>query len=488
MKPITILTILLATITLASAQDDMAHFDVTSGILTLPQVYGTPEVGLFTATLYWTGTPDFIFELGDVTASTDQSHYPSYYNTLDGRLFIPAVRIADQTYEALLALLSITSIDLLPRYGLVSAVAYSDPTTLANKAIKNVTATKETSPVSAEGDAADDPAIWIHPDDLSLSTVIGTQKQDGLVVYDLTGKQIQYITDGKMNNVDLRYGFPLSDRTITLVAASDRSNNTIALYEVNPTTRKLKNIAARAIAISLRSEVYGLCMYRSILTGKYYVFVNDKDGEVEQWEIFTNTRGRVDGKRVRYFSVDSQVEGCVADDILGYFYLSEENVGIWKFGAEPDSDNQRTLIDTAAIGGNVTANVEGLAIYYAGQQDGYLISSNQGNSTYSIYRRTGNNEYLGRFQIIANDSLGIDAVSDTDGIDVTNVNLGKDFPYGLFVVQDGYNLNPEEHQNYKFVPWEAIADLFKLDKNTDYDPCGFSHYGVSFSRGGTVRF
>lgn len=470
MKHIIILTILCATTLSAIAQDDMAHFDVTTGILTLPQVYGVPEVGSFTATLYWTRTNDFIFELGDVATTTYQSNYPSYYNTLDGRLFIPAVRIDDQIYEAQLVLLSNPLFEPLSRYGLVDAILYSGPAALASKAIKNVTATVETAAVPIDGDAADDPAIWIHPDDPSLSTLIGTQKQDGLIVYDLTGKQIQYITDGKMNNVDLRYGFPLNDKTITLVAASNRSNNTIALYQVNPTSRKLENIAARPIAVSLSDEVYGLCMYRSAQTGKYYVFINDKDGEVEQWEMFANNRGRVDGKRVRYFSVSSQVEGCVADDVLGYFYLGEEDVGIWKFNAEPDGDDQRTLIDTTAVGGNVTANVEGLTIYYAGEKEGYLIASSQGNGTFSVYQRTGNNEYLGKFQIIVNDLLGIDAVSDTDGIDVTNVNLGQEFPYGFFVVQDGHNLNPEEHQNYKLIPWEKIADIFRLDKNTDYDP------------------
>ena len=69
--------------------------------------------------------------------------------------------------------------------------------------VESVGATVETEPVPSGGDAADDPAIWVHPSDPAESTIIGTDKQGGLVVYDLAGKQLQYLPDGKMDNVDL---------------------------------------------------------------------------------------------------------------------------------------------------------------------------------------------------------------------------------------------------------------------------------------------
>lgn len=43
-----------------------------------------------------------------------------------------------------------------------------------------VSAKVETQSVPIDGDAADDPAIWVHPTDPSLSTVIGTDKEGGL--------------------------------------------------------------------------------------------------------------------------------------------------------------------------------------------------------------------------------------------------------------------------------------------------------------------
>lgn len=72
-----------------------------------------------------------------------------------------------------------------------------------------VAATVETAPVPHTGDAADDPAIWINPSDPSQSTILGTDKLGGLAVYSLAGAQLQYRPDGEINNIDLRYNFPL---------------------------------------------------------------------------------------------------------------------------------------------------------------------------------------------------------------------------------------------------------------------------------------
>jgi 3-phytase len=318
-----------------------------------------------------------------------------------------------------------------------------------------VGATVETDPVPHRGDAADDPAIWVHPTDPSLSTIIGTDKQGGLAVYDLSGKQLQYLPDGKMNNVDLRYNFPLGGRAVAVVAATNRSDDSIAVYRVDPATRHLENVAARPIRTG--TSVYGLCMYRSRITAKSYVFVTYGKGGVQQWELFDNDSGRIDARKVRTFSLRSQSEGCAADDELGHLYLAEEKVGIWKYGAEPDAGETRTQVDSTGADGHLTADVEGLAIYSASGGVGYLIASSQGSSTFVVYRRETNNAHVGTFAIGARN--GIDAVEHTDGIDVTSASLGPAFPHGLFVAQDG--VNDGGNQNFKLVPWEIIANAIK---------------------------
>lgn len=311
----------------------------------------------------------------------------------------------------------------------------------------------ETDPVPHSADAADDSAIWVNPADPSRSTIIGTDKLGGLAVYELTGKQLQYLAHGGMNNVDLRAGFPLNGQAVALVAASNVANNSLALYQVNPDTRLLENVAARLIPTAL-AEPVGLCMYHSPVSNKYYALINDKvTGDVVQWELFDNGAEKVEAMPVRTFTVGAQVEGCVTDDELGALYIAAEEVGIWKYSAEPNAGAERILVDTTGVGGHLTADVEGLTIYYAANGAGYLLASSQGNSTYVVYQRSGNNDYVTTFTIQAGN--GIDGVTETDGIDVINLGLGPVFPLGLFVVQD--DVNNGANQNFKLVPWEWVA-------------------------------
>lgn len=456
---LTIITTLLTSA--AIAQDTIANFNVDSGVLTLPEVRVIPNQGTFAVTMQRVGTEDYIFDLVDYHLTQAHGYYaPSVYNSIENSLYIPLVSVSNDNYEV--------SLRSFPLH--TNASQYR---VIATKHIaKQVMPIGETPPVPVAGDAADDPAIWIHPTDFAQSVIIGTQKQGALIVYDLDGKELQYLPDGNMNNVDLRYHFQLDNQAISLVAASNRSNNSIALYQLNPNTRQLENVAARVITATNMSEVYGLCLYYSMKTGDYYVFVNDKNGLVQQWRLFDNGQKQVDAELVRSFNVGSRTEGCVADDLTGDFYISEELVGVWKYNAEPNGGTTRVLVDSTT-GGHLTAEVEGLTIYYINATDGYLIVSNQGNHTFSVYNRANHNDYLGTFQIMTNEELNIDGVFDTDGIDVTNIPLNSKFPYGLFVVQDGINFNVvhenKENQNFKFVSWEHIANALNLIKETDYN-------------------
>jgi 3-phytase len=347
----------------------------------------------------------------------------------------------------------------------------------------------ETEPVSHSGDSADDAKVWIHPTEPNLSVVIGTDKHDtegGLAVYDLTGRLIFFAKDGKMNNVDVRYDFPLGGRNVDIVASGNRTDESIAVYTIDAGMRRLTNVAARKIIAGI-TEAYGFCLYQSRRTHKYYAFINDKNGEVEQWELFDNGNGKVDGVRVRSFDAGSQTEGMVADDQLGYLYVGEEDVGIWRYGAEPNDPADkanRFLVDStnAGTGGHLVADVEGLTIYYAHGGDGYLIASSQGEdhpgyplaNTFAVYRRNGNNEYVMSFKVVDNTALGIDGVSNTDGVGVAGAFLGSAFPKGVFIAQDGHNTGG--NQNFKLVPWENIATAItpNLMINTGWNPRGIS--------------
>ncbi|WNG37203.1 phytase [Archangium violaceum] len=222
---------------------------------------------------------------------------------------------------------------------------------------------------------------------------------------------------------------------------------------------------------------------------------------------------------------DPQLEGLVVDQQEGILYAAQEVVGLWKvpltvslprvvdvppsrlidpvksFGAPywavPDEDEYSCELEapaplpegTIAVPGNpsvggkhLEADVEGLALYYTEDKEGYLLVSSQGDDTLHIYDREGGwtrergNRHLGSFRV--------EGVGETDGHDVVNVPMGANFPRGLVVLQTGKasppaNTDPVNGYEYdgstqfKLVRWDDIAEAvppgFKVETK-EYDP------------------
>ncbi|AFH59896.2 3-phytase [Paenibacillus mucilaginosus K02] len=319
-----------------------------------------------------------------------------------------------------------------------------------------VRADAETDAVADGEDAADDPAIWVDGADPSQSKLIATNKAGGVLVYDLAGKQLQSYPTGKMNNIDLRYDFPLGGSKVDIVAATNRTTNTIDVWAVSGATGELKDIVAEPIK-SKMGEVYGFSLYHSLRSGKFYALVLGKDGEFEQYELADNGSGKVAGKLVREFTLESQSEGLAADDEYGTMYIAEEDAGIWKYSAEPEGGVEPLAQVDIADGRRLQDDVEGLTLYYGAEGQGYLIASSQGSNSYAVYKREGANEYVSSFTI--EDGESVDGTTETDGIDVIGFGLGVKYPQGIFVAQDDANEKDGEelNQNFKIVPWEAVA-------------------------------
>jgi myo-inositol-hexaphosphate 3-phosphohydrolase/phosphodiesterase/alkaline phosphatase D-like protein len=370
-----------------------------------------------------------------------------------------------------------------------------------------------TLPFSQRSDS-DDPAIYVNATDSAKSLVVTAIKNGGLQVYNLAGELLQTINPGlqtvnpvsvRYNNVDLQYGFKLGGQAIDIAVASDRNNDKLVIFKINPNATDgnyLVDITNPSIGTLFQTapfnppysssarSAYGTALYRSPATGDYYAFVNRRQtGDVAQFKLVDAGNGTIGAERVRNFTVpippgaptttDPQLEGMVVDQETGFLYIGQENVGIWKYQAEPNGGTIGTLIDRVrALGGTrLTDDVEGLTIYYGANGTGYLLASSQGDNTFAVYSREGNNDYLGQFAVGPNGS--IDGVQESDGADVLNLPLGPNFPFGLFVTQDGSNLparileGENINTNFKFVPWENIASAFPNPLNIDttsYNP------------------
>ncbi|MBL4544413.1 MAG: phytase [Oceanicaulis sp.] len=79
-------------------------------------------------------------------------------------------------------------------------------------------------PSPALATRGDDPALW-RAADPARSRILGTDKKSGLYIYTLDGETAQYLAAGRMNNVDVRYGFEAGDETVDIAVASDRTKS-----------------------------------------------------------------------------------------------------------------------------------------------------------------------------------------------------------------------------------------------------------------------
>ncbi|HYM82221.1 MAG TPA: phytase [Candidatus Limnocylindria bacterium] len=305
--------------------------------------------------------------------------------------------------------------------GFVALLAGSVPGALAQTVVTSEVTLGDTTNVVDQ----DDMCIWIHPTDRSLSTVIASDKgAKKLFVYDLQGVRLQTIPIvGQPGNIDVRYHFPIAGGFVDIVVVNNRDTRRIFVYQVDPGTRQLTRVDNGAL---ITRDSYGSCLYKSPVSGSYYVFTTAESGGVEQ-HVLQDQAGQVTSTRVRSWQLGGRTEGCVCDDENGTVYFGEETVGIWKFLAEP-GDTTGTLV--AAVGDSgLVADVEGLTIYYAAGGGGYLLASSQGSDDFKVYNRQAPHSYVGTFEVIG--------VRNTDGIDVTNVSLGPEFPNGIFVAHNG---------------------------------------------------
>ena len=299
---------------------------------------------------------------------------------------------------------------------------------------------------------ADELAIWIHPKDPKQSLIIGNDKSvmGGLFAYDLQGHLItrsEYINEA--TGVSVRYGIQLSTGTVDIVGCAVRGTNEIKVFSIDPTTRKLIDITSpEGIPTGFLKDTYGFCFYKRASDGQLFAFVSKKGTDyIHQIILYDDGMGKIRGSLVRKLGLKEQksfVEGMVADDEYGYFYCSDETHAILKYHADPNVPKD-PFIRAFGVGDGIRGDREGLAIYKKGKGKGYLIVSSQGNSTFKIYQREGNNKFI--------KTAALHGVSKTDGIATTSQPIPPYYPTGIFAAHnDGDN-------NYLFFDWYEFSRI-----------------------------
>lgn len=336
---------------------------------------------------------------------------------------------------------------------------------------------------------------------------------------------------GRFNNVDLIYGMKVGGVSRDLAVVSDRGRDQLRIYRIDPAaaaagTAPLVDVTDPAAPLVFSADldevneqrtVYGLATWHDKASGSYYALVSRRHTtQVALLKLTATATGKVTYSVVRTATFpnsfvlpdgsswtpclepgeEAQFEGMVVDAQTGVLYAGQEDVGIWKLSAsllgtptlldkvrqfgvpatyDEETEECTSGADPGYGGTRLSADVEGLTIYYRRDGKGYLLASSQGDNTFAVYQRQGANAYVGSFRIVADEDPGDPDGSEVcDGAAVLNVPLGSTFDEGLLVVQDGQNTpgvldeNGEERENtnFKFLEWDDVAEEVGLAVDT----------------------
>jgi 3-phytase len=436
---------------------------------------------------------------------------------------------------------------------------------------------------------ADDAAIWINRDDHRRSLMIGTAKDAGLLVYDLSGRLVQALlppnapqileadpptpggvntapddpcadsasgdTFGRYNNVDIAYDLKLGTHPgaprADVAVVSDRGCDRVRFFRIDPSNPNdpLVDITSPGVPrvfprrydqpwlvqpsgdregwaanpLDDQNTVYGLTVDQGKPTE---VFVTERErGLVRHLRIEPTAAGRLTYEIVRTFLFDTsfdledengapyswtpcreavqeepQSEGLVFDTVNDTLYVAFETIGMYKialtkstpdfvkvgrerliepvrsFGqayhAVPDDDEFECDYDpeeapgpddveapgsNANVGTFLEADLEGLSIITSSRGEVVMLASSQGDSSFHFYWIRNSQprpRHLGSFLI--------DGVGDTDGVHYVPVPLGRNYPLGLLVVQNGEAPEPDDTSDINGYEFDGATQFLFL--------------------------
>jgi len=434
---------------------------------------------------------------------------------------------------------------------------------------------------------ADDPAIWVNPHNRKQSLIIGTAKDAGILVYDLSGTLVQAMfppnaphvglddpatpagrnpgpgtpcagsdsgeTFGRYNNVDVAYDVRLGNRPgaprVDVAIVSDRGCDRVRFFKIDPgdpegplvdiTSPNVPRVFPRRYEqpsvlqpsgaiegwvdnpIDDQNTVYGLTVVQGSAPD---VFVTERErGLVRQLVVEPAANGTLSYRVVRTFLFDTsfelrdeqgaeyawtpcreapleepQSEGLVVDSVNDTLFVAFETVGLYRlrrvsslpalvnvgkdqliepvktfgvtyhailddgeFECQYAPEDPAQPGDVVAIGSDANAgefleaDLEGLSIISSVPGQTLMLASSQGDSSFHFYLIGRNVRHLGSFLV--------DGVGDTDGVHYVPVPLGKQYPLGLLVVQNGEAPEPPDTDPVNGFEFDGSTQFLYID-------------------------
>ncbi len=316
--------------------------------------------------------------------------------------------------------------------------------------------TLETQGVLGTGTVVDGAALWVHPTDPANSLLLVADNLNGLLVHQLDGTRLAQLAEGAVLGVDVQEGVSVGGISQQLVMVANQPLQGLVAYIVDPTTLGLRR-AGLATITAQGFAPNSVAMYVSPTTGRVFAFAGSTTGDLRQFEL-TSTQGDAGttSNLVRSLTVGGPVVGLAVDDAQERSTWSSRTSASGSTAPSPMPRTPVTSVDNVG-GGGLVQPLGGVALYSASGDRGYLLVANGGADSVLVYERAPTaHTFRGSLTVVTDG--GIDAVERPRHVVVSNRVLGTRFPLGMVAVHDSTNIGGTE--NFKLVPWDAIATRF----------------------------
>jgi len=252
------------------------------------------------------------------------------------------------------------------------------------------------------------------------------------------------------NNVDIVYGLTIGGKPTDVAVVTERGTSRIRTFRL-PDMKPLDTQNLDVFVGEANHLPMGIALYKRPADGAVFAIVGRKEGPTAgylwQYRLEDDGTGHIKATVVRKFGAWSgrkEIESIAVDAELGYVYYSDEGVGVRKYYADPARGNAELALFAKT---GFAEDHEGISIYKTGPKTGYLLVSDQGANQFYVFRREGESGNPNDYKVVKVVKV---AAQVSDGSDVTNVALGKQFPKGLFVAMS-------DDKTFHYYRWEDIA-------------------------------
>ncbi|MGB3596011.1 MAG: phytase [Pseudomonas neustonica] len=189
---------------------------------------------------------------------------------------------------------------------------------------------------------------------------------NGLWLIDSAGEPVGQAYAGRFAGLDAR---PFGQGLLTATLDTVRDQPMLVTWDAGQ-----QGYSAPTWLPTTPYPVESLCFYAD-QQRHLYLFLVGEEGSGQQWLVAHEERLLATPKLMRTLHLPVGAKQCAVNDQLGQLFINEEDIGVWAYPANPETNGERAIVDLVQPYGGLTKDAPGLAA----SADGVVILDGKAN-------------------------------------------------------------------------------------------------------------